>query len=662
MQFAPPTRPFTGIAIPVAALRSAESCGVGDFGDLGLLGSWCREVGLDVIQLLPVNDTGGASSPYSALSAFALHPLYIRLKEVPGASGHAAEIEAFRAEAAAWEREHGGRFSYSRVLAFKLSLIERLYGESAKAIAGDPGFRKWKADNPWVVPYSVFRGLKRANADAAWAQWPTLSGADPREIAAWWKENPDQCMPFAWAQYLLENQLASAARALNRQGVWLKGDLPILMSTESADVWSERGCFDLAAMAGAPPDMFSPDGQNWGFPVYAWDAIARDGYRWWKARLGQAGKFFNAFRIDHVLGFFRIWRIPRGEVSGLLGRFEPSLGISSEDVRHLGWDSGRVRWLTLPHIRGGDLASLGANAQRVAGTCLSRIGSEDLYNILPAVDSEIAITALDEPDDVKRFLLGRHADRTLRPDGGVLYPAWDLEQKTGFRSLSEQDKAALRDLLGRRRAESEADWEKRGKHLLSILQSCTDMLVCAEDLGDVPRCVPRVLGELGILGLRILRWSRAYDQVGPGEPAPFIAPSEYPRLSVCTPSVHDTSTVRGWWREDPGERELFYRALGERGPCPAAMSATLLRRILEHCCSAASLLCMFQAQDLLDLDETLWSRDPSADRINIPGTVTDFNWTWRLPLPLEALIERRGLNEALRGLTAARRAGPSKGP
>ena len=486
----------------------------------------------------------------------------------------------------------------------------------------------------------------------------------PAQIAAWWDAHPEQCLPAAWIQYLLERQLADAARELQETGVFLKGDLPILMSRESADVWAERGFFDLTGVAGAPPDMFSPHGQNWGFPVYDWESLGRAGYRWWKDRLRQAGKFFHAFRIDHVLGFFRIWRIPQGEITGLLGRFSPSNALSRADLEGLGFDKGRLRWLSLPHAAGAEIAAaLGGDAReaaRVAGTYLKRIGSEDMYNPAPQYDSESSLQGLDEPQAVKDFLLSLHSNRTLLADGPeTFHPAWYLEANNGFKSLTADEKRKLKDLVLRRRQESEEGWEHSGRMLLSEIQGSTDMLVCAEDLGDVPRCVPRVLQGLGILGLRIVRWAREYEKTPPGQQAAFTPPSRYPLLSVCTPSVHDTSTVRGWWEEDPAERELFFRSLGENGACPAHMTVALLERILVHCGGAQSLLCMFQLQDLLDLDESLWDENPAAGRINVPGTVNDQNWTWRMPLSVEDLSKRTALGAAIRALTAARRERPA---
>ncbi len=652
MRVADPDRSITGISVPVSALRTASGCGTGEFADLVPLGRWCRSVGIGLIQLLPVNDTGTNSSPYSALSAFALHPLYLSLDQVPGAEAFAAEIDAHRRETAR------RNLSYAATRELKVSILRRIHEARAAEIASDPGFEAWRRSNPWVVPYAVFTALKGQTTNAAWSTWGDMADPSPAAVEQWWNAHPAQCMPAAWMQYLLEGQLAAASTALASLGVMLKGDLPILMSRESVDVWSERMFFDLSGVAGAPPDMFSPLGQNWGFPVYDWESLGRQGYRWWKDRLRQAGKFFHAFRIDHVLGFFRIWRIPHGETTGLLGRFSPSEGFTRQELESLGFDKGRIRWLSVPHISGGEArAGLGADAERAAGLYLFRIGQEDLYNISPAFDSESAVHALAEPAAIKDFLLSWHANRALlasRPDEGPFFPAWYLETKKAFQGLSDPEKNALRGLASRKRALSEEGWERTGRALLSMVKDSTDMLVCAEDLGDVPRCVPRVLDGLGILGLRILRWAREYHDTPPGQAAPVTAPARYPRLSVCTPSVHDTSTVRGWWEEDAAERELFFRAMGGAGPCPTRMTRALLEKLLTWCAGAASLLCVFQVQDLLDLDESLWAADPKGDRINVPGTVNDTNWTWRMPLPVEDLAGRTELAKRVTTLTRSR--------
>lgn len=652
MRFTKPRHLLTGVSVPVSALRTAESCGTGEFADLVSLGRWCAAAGLDLIQILPVNDTGLNSSPYSALSAFALHPLYLRLTEVPGAERFDAEIRGFREKA-----EAGRRLSYQEAVAFKLSVVERAFAGQQREIEGDTVFQSWRKGNPWVVPYAVFTALKKERKGGPWSSWPAaLRDPTGSDVAAWHDAHESECLLHAWTQYLLEGQLAHAARALEAMGVWLKGDIPILMSEESVDVWASRRYFDLSSRAGAPPDMYSTEGQNWGFPVYDWERLGEDGYGWWKGRLAQAAKFFHAFRIDHVLGFFRIWAIPRGETSGLLGRFSPAVPIRRSELSEGGFDSGRIRWLAVPHVDGAGLAvALGADAPRAAGLCLDRIGTEELYNLKPVFDSEQAIHALAEPREVKGFLLSLHADRALLSAGDdVFLPSWYFQSARSFHSLTDGEKAGLCDLARQSRARSEEVWEQRGRDLLAMMRSATDMLVCAEDLGDVPDCVPRVLADLEILGLRIERWSRDYKTPG----APFIAPARYPRLSVCTPSVHDTSTLRAWWEENPEERALFFASLGVDGPCPARLSCDLLHTVLEHSLGAGSLLCVLQLQELLDLDGELWSEDPRQDRINVPGTIAATNWTWRMPLGVENLMKHGGLTERIHAMAARRRERP----
>jgi 4-alpha-glucanotransferase len=617
--------------------------------DLAALGKWAADVGIEVIQILPVNDTGSNSSPYSALSAFGLHPLYLRLADVPGAQRYAHEIEAWRRKA-----EARARLDYPGTLAFKLSVLERIHQDRSAELASDAGFAGWIAENPWVRPYAAFRVLERAHGGAAWQTW---GGSDPEAaVRACWSERPEECRFHAWVQREAAAQLAAAALEIERAGVRLKGDLPILMSSQSADVWHERRFFDAAMRAGAPPDMYSSHGQMWGFPVYGWSAMASDGYGWWKARLAHAARFFHAFRIDHVLGFFRIWQVPATESNGLLGWFDPAEPCTRADLAAAGFDDAAVRWLSVPHVRGADLrAALGPDAGRAADRYLRRIGSEDLYNLRPDLDREDAIRALEEPDRVREALYRWHTDRALLAAGpDRFFPSWHHERSRAYLSLDDDRRQKLQDLFRARRAASELVWERRGRELLAMLTRASDMLVCGEDLGDVPECVPRVLADLGILGLRVERWTREWKRPG----SPFIPPSAYPTLTVCTPSVHDTSTLRGWWEEDRAERETYFRLLGLDGPCPERLTPEVHEAILNRCLGARSRLCIFQLQELLDLEPELWSPDPREERINVPGTVADTNWTWRMPLPVESLAGRTGLSDRLRAMTAGRRRRP----
>ncbi|GAB5517791.1 MAG: hypothetical protein RhofKO_00420 [Rhodothermales bacterium] len=621
--------------VPVTALRSTTSVGVGEFSDLLSLGQWCAHVGLKVIQILPINDTGHNNGPYSALSAFALHPIHLRLDMLPGVESYLYEIEAARVRFEANER-----LEYQGVLDFKLDLLRRLYADGLGDAVTD-GLHDWMAQNPWVRPYAAFRVLKDRYDQASWTDWPSHQAPSEADIEAVWEQASDSALFYAWVQYLLEDQLYHVTQALAALGVYLKGDIPILMGEDSVDVWLHRDYFDMRERAGAPPDMFSREGQNWGFPVYNWTALQRDDYRWWIDRLKQADKFYHAYRIDHVLGFFRLWQIPATAESGLLGYYNPSLGLSRDDLQEMGFDNGRIRWISEPHISAKALwEQLGEDAERIASTYLNQLGDEPLFLLKPAFASEQAIESIDEPEAVKTALMTWHRNRTLLERGELFYPHWFYDETTAFATLSTGEQERLQRTFGELNEKADTLWADHGRELLQMMLDATPMLACAEDLGAVPPCVPRVLDELGILSLYVERWARDYGTLG----QPFIDPSTYRPESVATVSVHDSSTLRGWWHEEQVDTEGYAAHIGWGDSVPAVMTPTLVEAILEHQLDGASKLVFFQIQDWLALDASLYLLSPDDERVNVPGTTNDFNWTYRMPVPLEHLLTADTLN------------------
>jgi 4-alpha-glucanotransferase len=404
--------------------------------------------------------------------------------------------------------------------------------------------------------------------------------------------------------------------------------------------------------AGAPPDMFSPLGQNWGFPVYAWEAHRQDGCRWWRARLAHMAQFCHAIRLDHVLGFFRLWQIPLSEISGTLGYFAPSRLLSRSDLTAC-FDAGRIRFLSTPHIAWQDLQrELPDAAERVRRHSLEPLPGEALYNIKPTLDNERALAALPEDEAVRAFLTARHRDRTLISlAADVFAPAWYFYKSAAFAMLSAAEQQFVQDLVAVQREASEVMWEAQGHDLLAMITDATDLLVCAEDLGAVPACVPSTLNALGILGLRIERWAREYDKEG----APYIDPTRYPRLTVCTPSVHDTSPLRAWWVEPEWDKAAYARLLGLHEPLPEELTPWLCQRIIERQLAANSLLCVFQIQDLFALSADLRTVEPEAERINVPGTISLSNWSYRIPVDLEDLQAHEPLCRLLQALIKTRR-------
>ena len=327
MKYGTIENPQTGLAIPISGLKSSNSCGIGEFNDLIPMAKWCSECGMDLIQILPINDSGTNSSPYSALSAFALNPIYLHLLDLEGIQPFADEIRLFSEQV-----NQTDRTPYQRIYDFKWSLLQRLFENQKAKISKKRSLTSWIKKNPWIKDYAVFRWLKETNGHKAWFHWENFSQVETDTVESLWETNKSELLFFAWIQWQLETQLNLVVKKLEKLNIKLKGDIPILINEDSADVWAHPELFDSRFRAGAPPDMFAKFGQNWGFPCYNWEKLEADDYQWWKDRLVQCNKFFHAIRIDHVLGFFRIWRIPASETQGILGHFHPSVPISSQSI------------------------------------------------------------------------------------------------------------------------------------------------------------------------------------------------------------------------------------------------------------------------------------------------------------------------------------------
>ncbi len=656
MTFPGLTRYLTGVLVPVSALRTSASLGTGEFADLPPLAEWCADVGLDLIQILPVNDTGWQPSPYSALSAFALHPLYLRVESLPEYGNLSptnrnevdAAIGALRAA-----HDEAPRVDYSAVLDAK-SAVERLvYDRSAHDEGLQSAVRDFASEHSWVREYAAYKVIKGEHAGAAWHEWTEFRDPTPEVLATIWSDDrrAPELTYHAWVQMRLDEQLRSAAEAVAGHGVLLKGDLPILINEDSVDTWASRRYFSTRLRAGAPPDAQSPTGQNWGLPIYDWAELARDDYRWWKQRLHQADRYYAAYRIDHVLGFFRVWSIPADDVTGYLGHFNPGAAATRERLNEAGLDHHRIRWLAEPHIGGALLREqLGGEANAAVDLALQQIEGEDLYLFGPGIRGERDIMALDCSQAARDWLAAQYRDRALvRLEHDTFAPVWWFASCSRFDTLSGDERRRFKTLAEELREESEQLWEEQGRRLLAVLQEATQMLACAEDLGAIPDCVPGALADLEILGLRIPRWARRWNEPG----RPHIPPADYPFLTVCAPSVHDTSTMRGWWREDD-DREGFWRSIGLSGEPPADYDPATARLVTEGLLGSGSALCVLQIQDLLALVDGLVPDDPADERVNTPGTVSDENWSYRTT-PLPTLRDHDELRAVLRALLDKRR-------
>lgn len=639
MRYGDISRFQSGVAVPLFSLHSKDSAGVGEFLDLIPFGGWAKKCGLDVIQILPVNDTGFESSPYSARSAFALNPVFIRLQIIQGA-------EAFKQEISALQKEFSGapKVRYAEIARKKRELLRKIFDSRFTQLEHNVALTKWIEANPWAKVYAVYAVLKEKNAERSWREWEEDREPTVLRIGAlyrkWHKEALFQC----WMQFEAEAQFKVASNKLSEIGVRIKGDIPILLNEDSADVWFNRKYFSLDDRAGAPPDMFSYSGQNWGFPTYRWDVLEKDDFKWWRDRLSQAAKFYHAYRIDHVLGFFRIWAIPQNQRTGILGHFSPAVPLTAQELYAAGFKKETLDYLQRPNFSKEQLEEfLGGATESCLGKFFELLPfTEDRYVFKGEFDCEAAVLATDEPQPVKDGLLKVLWNRVFVPGSpeGVYYPFWYWYDTAVLRTLPQSEQNRLHELMRANESAQESLWYENGKKLLSVLSHETDMVVCAEDLGAVPRCVPQVLRELGINSLRVERWARNWD--APFQP--YYELSEYPRMSVATTSVHDTSTLRGLWQEKDFDKNLFWKHhLHLEGDAPQALSPDVAKTLIRNIFKANSLFCIPAMQDFLSLSARWAPENPDDERVNIPGTVGPQNWAYKLPCSIEELCDNVSL-------------------
>ncbi len=460
---------------------------------------------------------------------------------------------------------------------------------------------------------------------------------------------------WVWLQEALDAQFSKAAKALEDADIILEGDLPILMNEDSADVWAYPQFFRQDLSAGAPPDMYSSDGQNWGFPIYDWAAQKKDTYSWWKKRLSAAEKYYSAYRIDHVLGFFRIWANRKEDYSAVLGRYVPSLPYTKEDFAALGADDARIRWFSRPHISTAEIdEALSAihddeirsrDRERIFRDLLDQIDNEELWLFKPHVSGEKYLWHFGLSHEAASFFVKAWHNRMfLEYRKNQFSLTWNYRSTKAYQSLSDDERIRLENLHALKSLHSESVWEEEGRKLLMTLTFSSSMLPCAEDLGAVPACVPKVLSELKILGLRVVRWFRRWEEEG----QPYVPFYEYPELSVCTPAVHDSSTVREWWERE-ADQAAFSNFIGEK--LSAEYTPETAKTILSKIAGAASRFRVFQIQDLLHLSAKWYADDAASERINVPGVKNTFNWTYRLPASIEKIAEDKDFIAAVKLLS-----------
>ena len=643
--FALYNRKLAGTQVPVFSLRTRKSAGIGDFGDLKTMIDFVASTGQKVLQLLPINDTTIThtwtdSYPYSCISVFAIHPQYADLHALPELKNAKARAEAEKTRA---ELNALDKIDYEKVNDFKINYLRQIFNQEGEKMMKTAEYKAFFQDTElWLVPYAQYSYLRDKNGTADFNQWPDHQVWDEAERKA--LADPKTAAYknvafFYFVQFVLDRQMQEAHEHAKTKGVILKGDIPIGVNRNGCDVWTEPKYFNLNGQAGAPPDDFSANGQNWGFPTYNWFEMLKDGCQWWNRRFQNMARYFDAYRIDHVLGFFRIWEIPVHSVHGLLGQFAPALAMSREEIESYGLHFQEDRF-TRPFITDWVLDRVfHERAGEVKEKYLDRLDDER-YQMKPEVDTQRKVEALfaDATDEKELWLRdGLYAlisdvlfvrDHT---NPGVFHPRISAQLDFIYESLYDNDKAAFNrlynDYFYRRNNQF---WYQEAMKKLPKLVQATRMLVCAEDLGMVPDCVPWVMDELKILSLEL--------QSMPKDPSvKFGHLSRNPYRSVCTISSHDMPTLRMWWDENVQRTQEYYNTmLYRQGPAPHPLPGWLASDIISRHLTSPSMLCILSIQDWLATDEALRLPDADAERINIPANPKHY-WRYRMHLNIEDL-------------------------
>ncbi len=644
-----------GTAIPVFSLRSKDSWGIGDFGDLRKMADWAAATGQRILQILPVNDTTMFhnwidSYPYGGISIMALHPLYANINAILSDSDISVDLSAFENERKTLNELP--ELDYDKVSELKWTVLKLLFKHTGKEVMNSASYKSFiRKNKKWLRPYALFCVLRDKFGTADYTLWGKYEKYDP--VFAVDFDNLDL---YIFVQYYLDKQLRETHKYLNSKGVILKGDIPIGITPMSVEAWTEPHLFKMDSQAGAPPDEFSVQGQNWGFPTYNWEVMEKDGYTWWKNRFANMARYFDAYRIDHILGFFRIWTIPREQTQGLMGYFDPAMPFTADEMRRWGLAFDYER-MVKPYITPEIIKWVfNENASAIIEKYLQKRNGAQLLELKESFNTQRKISDhfetlpdTEENNFIRNSLMDLVANVLFIPHPGTedaYHPRISAQFNYSYKALDEDTKFAFNRLYDhffyKRHNEF---WYHQAMKKLPPLISATGMLCCAEDLGMIPDCVPPVMKELAMLSLEVQRMPKdKYKDFGD--------PSSYPFLCVCTTGSHDTSTLRGWWEEDRNVTNRFFNTvMGIQGEAPVYCEPWICRQVVMDHLKSPAMLCILPWQDWMSVSGTLRRENPHDERINIPAIVPHY-WKYRMHMTIEDLLKEKEFNEFVKDMIA----------
>lgn len=637
-----------GVSIPVFSLRSQNSFGIGEFSDIKLLVDWAQAAGIKLIQLLPINDTIATNTwldsyPYAAISAFALHPIYINLAEIAGTK-QAKKLRQLRKVQDQLNQLE--KVDYEAVLRIKWDFLWELYQDQSDSCFETDSYKSFfKQNKNWLKSYAAFCYFRDEFGTTKFEKWPIANHYSEELVDELFNSGKSRRKInfYCFVQFHLHQQLIAAVNYAHQKGLVLKGDIPIGIYRYGVDAWVDPSLYNMDWQAGAPPDDFTAIGQNWGFPTYNWKKMQEDGFSWWKQRFEQMSRYFDTFRIDHILGFFRIWSIPTHAVQGILGRFVPCLPIGIDEFTARGIQFDYARFCN-PYITDEVLWEIFGEQQFIVREQFLLKDQNGAWIIAPAFDTQLKVEEYFENNSahglstkVKEGLFELIANVLLFEEPGShqkqfhfrisIDKTWSFKQCAPY--VREKLMELYHDYFYRRQ---DHFWYQEAMQKLPFLKESTNMLICGEDLGMVPHCVPDVMQQTGILSLEIQRMPKDPNKS-------FFNPADSPYLAVVTPSTHDMSTIRGWWEENRQRTQYFYNhEMHQWGDAPQFCEAWVNRAIVEQHLNSPAMWSIFQIQDLMGMSELIRRNNPGDERINDPANPKNY-WQYRMHIKVEELIE-----------------------
>jgi 4-alpha-glucanotransferase len=645
-----------GTAIPVFSLRTENSCGTGEFSDLKLMIDWLKKTNQTLLQLLPVNDCSAFfderdSCPYVAISMYALHPIYINVS----AMGKMSLENQLKYEKIKHKLNNSTVVEYKKTVKAKwdfFKIMFNIYGDKCLESALYKDFINKNAF--WLKPYSMFCVLRDKFKTSDFRQWKDYEDFKEIDLRKFEKQHEKSLQFHCFLQYHAHKQLSEVSKYARKNGVILKGDIPIGIGRNSVEAWTEPEYLNLETQAGAPPDDFSETGQNWKFPTYNWDAMRKNNYKWWIQRFRKISEYFDAYRIDHVLGFFRIWEIPFHSLQALLGHFSPALPYSEQELLQRGLKMNAQRYLK-PHITNNLISEIfKKNADYVLNTFFEKTNNDTLKFKLQFDNQRKIETFFECADDEQTqtiksglfYLINNVLFIEDEKHKNHFYPRIAAQLSATYNDLNDTQKQIFNSIYDEFYYQRNIElWKSKALEKLPALISATNMLACCEDLGMIPDCVPDVIKHLQILSLEIQRMPKQQN-------TDFANPASYPYLSVCTTSTHDTSTLRGWWKENREKTQKFYNDfLMQHGDAPETCSGKIVEKILIEHLKSPSMFAVFPLQDWLAIDENLRRKNENEERINVPSSHIDC-WKYRMHITIEQLLTENKLKEKIKELAA----------